>query len=761
MPALALLVLCVSACATDPQDQVAALIARGDAYVAAKQFAEASIEYRRALQTTPAAASVHYKLALAYEKLNRNSDAVRELIRVTELVAWHRDANLRVARLFMVNGRFEDADRLAGRVLDDDPRDVDGLTLSARIARAAGRKGESDRRIQAALSVDPSSAEALRTHAAFDAQEGRIPEARLTLHQALSAHPTAVDAWIDLALIEWHALQFAEAERALKQAVAVDETATEPRRLLAAFYMQTAQLDRAKSHLVALASTSPLDQLRLAEYLVRQGAMKEAQPHLDRLLSEPSVAGEVRLLRSLVAEMNGRPDDAIRELEHAAKDSKVASRAGLLRSYFLLSQGNGIAALEEARRMTTAQPDSADAQYAVGIVQRELGDAVEAERAFERARQSTALAQAIDGELVLTALAQGHAERALAIASKLAQATPGPQTIALFARALRQSGHVNDADVLLRGAATKWPRSANLQIELAETQLASGRLAAARTTAGDLAALLGETPSRNDGHHGVDPFVRQALQRIGGRNWAAEPGEPEVLVLQSRVAAALGEPARAEAILQTLLAKYANEVDVREAVGGIYLSLGNKADAKSHLDWVLAHRPRSVRILTIVGLLCEENGDVATAEALYRRAVSSEQNAGVAANNLAWLLAARAELPEALAMAKTAEQHLQSAPVALDTLGWMHHLMGDHASAIRFLTVARDRVPRSGVYRYHLGAALADAGRRPEAEVELRLAMKLKPGSKESADARNLLIALGTRQPPATAVAAPTDLPLK
>jgi len=70
-------------------------------------------------------------------------------------------------------------------------------------------------------------------------------------------------------------------------------------------------------------------------------------------------------------------------------------------------------------------------------------------------------------------------------------------------------------------------------------------------------------------------------------------------------------------------------------------------------------------------------------------------------------------------------------------------------------------VPRSGVYRYHLGAALADAGRRPEAEVELRLAMKLKPGSKESADARNLLITLGTRQPPATAVAAPTDLPLK
>src|SRR5688572_28877746 len=63
---LAILLAAVLAAATACSRNADRSVAQADAYVAKRQFKEAIIEYRRAIQVDPKRADIHYKLAKAY-----------------------------------------------------------------------------------------------------------------------------------------------------------------------------------------------------------------------------------------------------------------------------------------------------------------------------------------------------------------------------------------------------------------------------------------------------------------------------------------------------------------------------------------------------------------------------------------------------------------------------------------------------------------------------------------------------------------------
>jgi tetratricopeptide (TPR) repeat protein len=144
----------------------------------------------------------------------------------------------------------------------------------------------------------------------------------------------------------------------------------------------------------------------------------------------------------------------------------------------------------------------------------------------------------------------------------------------------------------------------------------------------------------------------------------------------------------------------------------------------------------------MIGMLHEARNDRAAARAAYEQALAVDPKAGVAANNLAWIVAQDGKLDEALRLATIAQDTLRRRPEAEDTLGWIYLQKGLSTQAIASFERARDRAPQNPLYHYHLGLAYLKNGDKDRARLELTRALELRPDFSGAADARAQLAKL-------------------
>src|SRR2546425_12298826 len=109
--------LSLSAC-TSPEKAKAEHVSRGEAFLKAEKFQEASIEFRNAIQIDDKFAAAHWGLARAYEGLQRAQEAFEELRKTTELDADHLDARVKLGNYYIAGAKSNpqlvaEAERLA------------------------------------------------------------------------------------------------------------------------------------------------------------------------------------------------------------------------------------------------------------------------------------------------------------------------------------------------------------------------------------------------------------------------------------------------------------------------------------------------------------------------------------------------------------------------------------------------------------------------------------------------------------------------
>jgi tetratricopeptide (TPR) repeat protein len=145
----------------------------------------------------------------------------------------------------------------------------------------------------------------------------------------------------------------------------------------------------------------------------------------------------------------------------------------------------------------------------------------------------------------------------------------------------------------------------------------------------------------------------------------------------------------------------------------------------------------------MIGMILQQQGRPDEAKKAYERALSIDRLAPIAANNLAWLHAETGgNLDVALDLAQRAKQAQPASPDVDDTLGWVFYKKKLPAFAIPPLKRAVESNPRNGVYQFHLGLALLDAGPENAAAARLALEKALKLGGldeKSAAQARKEL----------------------
>ncbi len=117
-----------------------------------------------------------------------------------------------------------------------------------------------------------------------------------------------------------------------------------------------------------------------------------------------------------------------------------------------------------------------------------------------------------------------------------------------------------------------------------------------------------------------------------------------------------------------------------------------------------------------------------------------EPQAGIAANNLAWIYAEKkTNLDDALVLAHAAKRALPDEPSVADTLGWVYYRKDLPSLALTYLQESVNRSPQDPGFRYHLGAAYLKAKDLPKAKAELEQALKLNPNFEGADDARKML----------------------
>jgi Tfp pilus assembly protein PilF len=197
----------------------------------------------------------------------------------------------------------------------------------------------------------------------------------------------------------------------------------------------------------------------------------------------------------------------------------------------------------------------------------------------------------------------------------------------------------------------------------------------------------------------------------------AKPNDPATLMLAARVELAAKDLDAAEPFLNRVLELDPRSLDAYYLLADIYRRRGDAARVRAEYERALERRPdAAVPTRTMLGLIEQAEGNAAQAEQQYRAALARDARAGVAANNLAWLLAERGEVDEARRLAETAARELPERAEAQHTLGWVMLKQGRPREAIRPLEASVRLAPDRAQYRDDLTRARREAA--PKAKTD-------------------------------------------
>lgn len=447
------------------------------------------------------------------------------------------------------------------------------------------------------------------------------------------------------------------------------------------------------------------------------------------LLGAQGVDGDIETARGRAeALVDERPDDA-----------QVAMGTAL----FYQATGDGAAAREAIDRAIGLDGGFISAYLTRAALLLTAGDREGARSSFrevtERApsnhrgwlglAQIAALDGAQDEALRLTRQAVEAAPRelppllALAQLELRAQNVAGVREIAATAREL-DAGNADVATLLgvlavqdqdLERAITEFqravdaqPRRADRWQNLAQAQLAAGRLEPGRNSLRSAVGLAPQVPA-------IRFALSQAEAQLGNLDEAMEVGRAlaqdfpqlaEGYLVQANIQAARGEYAAAALLFDEAFTRN----PAFETAASAYQArrLGEVSGADASLRRWLEQNPDDIRALVLLGEFLA-GSDEAAGLAQFERVITLDGNNIVALNNAAWLLR-ESNPPQAVDYAERARQLAPDAAPVLDTLGWVLVLDGQVQAGLTHLRRAAELAPQSGDIRYHLAYALAESG---------------------------------------------------
>ena len=128
---LTVLLALTAGCSRSPEAKKARYLERGDRYFQRQQFREAVIEYRNVLRIDGNNSPAVRQLGLAHYQLGEVAQSFRFLLKAQELEPDNTEVPLKLATIYLLAGKPEDARQQADRILQKDPKNLEALIVSA------------------------------------------------------------------------------------------------------------------------------------------------------------------------------------------------------------------------------------------------------------------------------------------------------------------------------------------------------------------------------------------------------------------------------------------------------------------------------------------------------------------------------------------------------------------------------------------------------------------------------------------------------
>lgn len=760
-------VFVLGACTT-PEKAKANHVARGQALLKDKKFQEAVLEFRSALQIDDKLAEAHWGLANAYEGLQRYQEAFEEMRATASLDPNHLDVRVKLGNYYLVGAKHSsaalgEAERLAKEVLDKDPNHIEGHILMGGVLFAQDKKQEAFAELNRAIELNPQRVESYLSLARFYVLTNDIATAETIYQRAISVSGGSAMAHYEYGKFLVGAQRIDEAEAAFQKAIQVEPSNRDARFIIASFYLVNKRLDKAEEAYKALAEIDkdkPEGRSVLGDFYSSVGRLDEAIAIYKEVLTKSPDYTQAHY--RLAEIMLGRRDiaGAKNEVETVLKTDATDRQALILRARIQMQAGqpNDLkVAVEDLREVLRQEPNSraglyfmAEANFRLGQMDQARVFAGDLERNYPEYLPAKLMQVQIN-------LASGDAKSALKLAAqlqeRLAKAAPdrdtSPQMLAeLRVKALIAHGSaalqlrdIKTARLDFTAARDAAPHNPDSNVNLAAVALAEGKVDEAIGFYNSALSLDSAHFNSLRGLMNIYTAQRkpdQAHARID-QAIASQPNNASLHFLKGRVYGYEMNAQGAEASFRRALEIDGNYLAAYSALGALFVNTNQQQRAIEEYRKIVERRPDSAAIYTLIGMLEMNLQNIDAAIDNYRKALTIDQNAVFAANNLAWLYAqhGKGNLDEAVRLAQTAVQANPEVPSFVDTLGWVYYKKGLYAAAAEQLKKAatvdenaarRNNISPSPTYRYHLGVALAakgdKAGARREIESAIRLAEK-------------------------------------
>ena len=705
----------------------------GSQYLARKQYQEAIVEFRNAVQQDERFGEARFKLAEAYVGAGTPELAYGEYIRAADLLPNRSDVQIKASRYLLMARQFQDARTRILRALEKDPRNVEAqIVLGTALAGLTDYEGAITE-IEQAIQIDPTNSMSFTNLGLVRLAQGEHEAARKAFRDALALDPRSITALLALANFEWATGSLPAAEQHLKSGLAVDPKHTFINRALAAFYLASGRAREAEPYLKTLVEVTASASARfaLADYYVRMQRPEDAKAILRRVRRQAVAFAEAEGRLAQIEYMAGQRSAAHEMLDAVLARYPNTAPALLIKARWLFVEGKREEALERANAAIHIEPKSIVARHLAGTIQTEMRDLDGAIASFTEVLRLNPRAAAAQLQLARLHLARGSADVATQLAERIAIEYPdNPEARLILARGLLARGELAAARPHLDRLRKAHPNSPAVHSALGALQALEQNLTAARQSYERALQLHSRWVDALTAITALDlkqQHVARARARIDAA-LRAEPANADLLELGARVYRADGDLAATERTLRRLI-----EVDPRSAVA--YSQLGEVFAAQRRLDAARGEfeemarsNPKHFPAQMMVATILHAQNRLSEAATQYEQILDSHAHAAVAANNLAWIYAdSRENLDYALDLAKQAVEWLPNRAEAHDTMGWVYYRKGLPSLAVAPFERSVARAPENPTYHYHLGLAYAEAGDRDRGRRALETALKLNP----------------------------------
>jgi Flp pilus assembly protein TadD len=747
---IVLMATALVACKSDPQATAKEHFEKGNQQLERKQYPEAIIEYRRAVQADPRLGPARLQLAFAYAATGDGLNALREYVRAADLMPDDRDALAKASTFLLLAGRFTDAQALAERMLKRDPNDVHAHVLLANSLAGLKDAEGAVAAFEKAVLLDPNRSSTYSELGSVQLISGNREEAEKAFRKAVEIDPKSANAHMSLANYLWATGDLRGAEQEMRTALSLDPKHTVANRAMAMYLMISGKAAEAEPHLKAVADASPAAEPKyfLAEYYLRLNRPEDARAVLTPMAKDDAtfVGASVRLAR--LEAMAGKNADAHRLLDAVLAREPKNADALTTRGKLFLAENNTINALTTLQSAVEANPRSVEAFLALGQTHAVRGSVKEAMTAYNDALKLDG--GSMEGRLGLARLQinNGNAAEAVPLVLKVVEERPASAE----ARLLLLYGLIAVGDV------------AQAQRQLDVLLQNNANDATIQTAAGMIATLKKDTEAARQAYQralNADPRSYQALAgllttEMQGKQFgrartlieeqlAKMPNDPNVLLMAAQTYGALGDAFEMERALKKTVEADPASLQAYSMLGRMYYQQGRLDLARRELEKYVSTAPMSVPGNTMLGTILELQGKLDEAKGRYNKALQIDPRAAVAANNLAWISArTNGNLDMALQLAQTAKAQLPNRHEVDDTLGFIYYKKGLSSMAIEALSNSTQKQPDNPSYNYHLALAYHQNGNNDEARKHLQKALSSKSTFASADEAKKLLDSLGS-----------------